>query len=55
MVHGRWAEVTVLVLSIINKLNFYNWLVIAAMLGLGNERFIICMPIRSICNKYACS
>ena len=25
-VHGIWAEVTFLVLSIINELNFYNWL-----------------------------
>ena len=33
-VHGRWAGVVGLFLSIINKLNFYNWLVIAAMLEL---------------------
>ena len=33
-VHGRWAGGMELFLSIINKLNFYNWLVIAAMLEL---------------------
>ena len=33
-VHGSWAGVMSLFLSIINKLNFYNWLVIAAMLEL---------------------
>ena len=33
-VHGIWAGFTGLFLSIINKLNFYNWLVTAAMLEL---------------------
>ena len=33
-VHGIWAGGMELFLSIINKLNFYNWLVINAMLEL---------------------
>ena len=32
-VHGRWAGVMELFLSIINKLNFYNWLEFNGVLG----------------------